>query len=117
MSKRETPDGACRKAGTDRESGEKPMRATGPVWGRLTLVAMLLAIAPGAPHRALAADDDKALQAKALKLNEVTGEDPITGMILTLAEDKAETKKLLTTALKMAKAAPKDKPVFNVNAT
>src|SRR5262249_25518421 len=57
---------------------------------------------------------------KALKLNEITGEDPITGMIITLAEDKEKenTKKLLGVALKMAKEQPKDKtPVFNVNAT
>jgi len=89
------------------------------VWGRLTLVALLLAIAPGAARRAPAADDDKVLQEKALKLNEVTGEDPVTGTILTLVEEKerASTKKLLAAALKMAKAAPKDKPVFNINAT
>ena len=29
-------------AGTDRESGDRPMRATRPVWGRLLLVALLL---------------------------------------------------------------------------
>src|SRR5437868_12544347 len=106
MRKRETPDGACRKAGTDRESGDRPMRVTGPVWGRLTLVALLLAIAPSAARTApVPADDDKALRARALQLNEITGDDPITGMIVTLVEDKekAATKKLLAVAQKMAK--------------
>jgi len=90
------------------------------MWGRLALIALLLAVVLGTARTAPAADDDKALREKALKLNDITGEDPVTGMIMTLVEDKEKesTKKLLAVALKMAKEQPKDKdPIFNVNAT
>src|SRR5207248_1483745 len=101
------------------ESGVIPMRATGDVGRRLTLVALMLAILAGASRAApVPKDDEKALREKALKLNLVTGEDPIRGMTLTLLEDKDGTRKLLTAAHKLAKEQPKDKPpVFNVNAS
>src|SRR5262249_2753609 len=62
---------------------------------------------------ARAADDDKALRQRVLALNQITGDDTIQGQIVTLAEDKAGTKKLLTFAMQMAKE--KDGPV-NYNA-
>jgi tetratricopeptide (TPR) repeat protein len=63
---------------------------------------------------ARAAEDDSALRARALKFNEITGEDPIRGQILALIEDAPGTKKLLAVALKMANAM--DQPL-NINAT
>ena len=73
----------------------------------LALAAMLLLTAA-----ARAADDD--LRAKALKLNEITGEDATNAKARELFKDADGTKKLLTVALKMAKE--KEQP-FNVNAT
>src|SRR5262245_50887613 len=119
MSKRETLAGARLGAGTDRKSGDRAMRAIRPVCGPLTLGALLLALAPAAAAAApVPADEEKALREKALQLNDITGDDPITGMIITLVEEKEKTKKLLAIALKMSKNQPKDKPpLFNVNAT
>jgi tetratricopeptide (TPR) repeat protein len=79
-------------------------------FGRLVAVALVL-LAAALPLRA--ADDD-ALRKKAVLLNEVTGQDPITGTLLELLEDGPGTKKLLAVAAKMAKE--KEQP-FNVNAT
>jgi len=59
------------------------------------------------------ADDDSALQKRALALNDITGEDPINGEIKTLVSDAAGTKKLLEVAVRMAKE--KEQP-FNYNA-
>lgn len=74
--------------------------------------AVVLAVGFGGAVRA--ADGDDALRAKALKLNEITGEDPIKGQILSLLDDKEGTKKLLAVAKKLAQQ--KDQP-FNINAT
>jgi tetratricopeptide (TPR) repeat protein len=68
--------------------------------------ALLLASA------ARAADDD--LRAKALKLNEVTGEDATKAKTIELLKDANGTKKLLEVAKTIVKE--KDQP-FNVNAT
>lgn len=95
------------------------MRATWPLFRQRTALAVVLCwlAAPG-PGTARAKDDDAALRDKALKLNDVTGQEPMTGQILALMEDKANTKKLLAVALKLAREKEKDKnPPFNVNAT
>jgi tetratricopeptide (TPR) repeat protein len=73
----------------------------------LALAAALLLAAA-----ARAADDD--LRAKALKLNEVTGEDATKAKTVELLKNADGTKKLLETAKAMLKE--KDQP-FNVNAT
>src|SRR5438045_8830581 len=99
--------------------GDRPMRATGTLSGRL-IVGVLFVMILAAPSRTapVPVDDEQALRQKALKLNEVTGDDPILGQIVTLLEDKDNTKKLLAVALKMAKEKAKDKdPLFNINAT
>jgi len=73
----------------------------------LALAAALLLAAA-----ARAADDD--LRAKALKLNDVTGEDATKAKTVELLKDADGTKKLLETAKAMLKE--KEQP-FNVNAT
>jgi tetratricopeptide (TPR) repeat protein len=82
-----------------------------PRWALLAL-ALLAFVGLAGPGRA--DDDDAALRKKALKLNEVTGDEPTKGQILALLKDKEGTKKLLAVATKMAKE--KEQP-FNVNAT
>jgi tetratricopeptide (TPR) repeat protein len=72
----------------------------------LTLAAVLLTAA------AVRADDD--LRAKALKLNDVTGDDATRAKIVEMLKDGEGTKKLLVQAVSMAKE--KEQP-FNVNAT
>jgi tetratricopeptide (TPR) repeat protein len=73
----------------------------------LALTAMLMLAAS-----AWAADDD--LKAKALKLNEITGDDATTAKARELFKDAEGTKKLLKVATTMSKE--KEQP-FNVNAT
>lgn len=65
----------------------------------------------GAP---LLKDEEQALKEKALKLNDITGDDAITGQIIVLLDDKENTKNLLAVAHKMGKE--KTQP-FNINAT
>jgi tetratricopeptide (TPR) repeat protein len=79
-------------------------------WPRLGLVVLLLAMS------ALAAPvaEETALKKKALGLNDVTGEEPITATIVELLEDENNSKKLIALAMEMVKA--KDQP-FNINAT
>lgn len=77
---------------------------------QLGLAVALLALLSGT---AWAADDDKALRQRVLDLNLVTGDEPMAGAILTLADDKAGTPKLLAVAVQMAKE--KDTPL-NYNA-
>jgi len=80
-------------------------------YGWFLTVAMVAVLGLGGA--AVRAADDAELRAKALALNHITGTDPIKGEIVTLLEDQAGTKKLLTTAAAMAKE--KDQP-FNYNA-
>jgi tetratricopeptide (TPR) repeat protein len=61
-------------------------------------IAVLLVAAARGP----AAGDD-GLRQRALKLNDITGKDAITGKILELVKDKPELKKLISEATKMAK--------------
>jgi tetratricopeptide (TPR) repeat protein len=84
----------------------------------LTALALLLACFLLSPGRAapLLKDDEQALRDRALKLNEITGDDPILGQIVTMIEDKDNSKKLLAVALKMTKEKGKEQP-FNINAT
>jgi tetratricopeptide (TPR) repeat protein len=78
----------------------------------LTVLAVAC-LAPAAP----APDKDQDLRNKALKLNDVTGEDPIKGEITALVKDSGTTKKLLDVAERMVKdAKEKDQP-FNYNAS
>src|SRR5262249_38318386 len=51
---------------------------------------------------------------KALKLNDVTGDEPMLGQLRALVKDKEGTKKLLAVATEMAK---EKKQPFNVTAT
>ncbi|HEX5271103.1 MAG TPA: tetratricopeptide repeat protein [Gemmataceae bacterium] len=76
---------------------------------RLALTVAALALA----GLTRAADDDKALRQQVLALNQITGDAPMRGEILTLVEDKANTPKLLALAVKMA--GEKDQPL-NFNA-
>jgi tetratricopeptide (TPR) repeat protein len=78
----------------------------------LALAALVLAAVSAHPVRA--AEDESSLRARALKLNEITGDDPMRGQIIALLEDAPGTKKLLAEALKMSK--DKSQP-FNINAT
>jgi tetratricopeptide (TPR) repeat protein len=77
----------------------------------LATVTVLLVVGLASPARAADEDD---LRERALKLNDVTGEDAINGQTLAMLDDKEGTKKLLAVAVKLAKE--KDQP-FNINAT
>jgi pentatricopeptide repeat protein len=81
---------------------------------KLALAAMLVLTASAWAVGEDANDKAKELRAKALKLNEITGDDAATAKALELFKDKEGTKKLLEVAVKMAKE--KEQP-FNVNAT
>jgi len=81
-------------------------------FGRWGLIAALLGITCMAGI-SRAADEEGELRQKALSLNDITGEDPIQDQIKELAADPAGTKKLLATAVKMAKE--KEQP-FNFTA-
>jgi tetratricopeptide (TPR) repeat protein len=59
------------------------------------------------------APDEKALENRALALNDITGDEPIRGQIRTLVADPEGTKKLFAAAVALAKQ--KDQP-FNFNA-
>jgi tetratricopeptide (TPR) repeat protein len=86
--------------------------------GLTTLLAVLtvLAVARLAPA-APAPDKDQDLRNQALKLNDVTGEDPIKGEIEALVKDAAGTKRLLEVAQKMVKEAKEKEDPFNYNAS
>ncbi len=58
--------------------------------------------------------EEAAQRERLLKLNDITGTEPMTAQIMTFLDHPAESKKLLAVASKMAKE--KDQP-FNVNAT
>jgi tetratricopeptide (TPR) repeat protein len=75
------------------------------------LAAAVLLMAAVLTGPARAADPDAALRSKLLALNEITGDDPIRGEILTLRSDP-DAKKLLAVAVGMAKE--KNQP-FNYN--
>jgi tetratricopeptide (TPR) repeat protein len=68
------------------------------------------------PGSAPAADKDEDLQARLLRLNNITGDDALLGAIRTLEKDPAGTKKLLAAARDLLKAKKKEEPL-NVNAT
>jgi tetratricopeptide (TPR) repeat protein len=76
------------------------------------LAAAMVALAMWAATQAPAADDD--LRARALKLNEITGDDAMRGEILILLDDPPGSKKLLAYAAKLVKE--KGQPL-NINAT
>src|SRR5262245_53827168 len=82
---------------------------------RLQLTVALALLLGGAALAAAAPgpDAEKELRQEALKLNDVTGDDPIKGKIEALDKDPAHTKKLLAVAVPMAKE--KEQP-FNYNA-
>jgi len=80
--------------------------------GQPFLALALLAPLVLAPLQA--ADEKAALNQKALQLNLVTGDDPMTGQIVALLEDADNSKKLLAAARKLVKDQ-KDQP-FNINA-
>src|SRR5690348_16035403 len=77
----------------------------------LAVVALLAAnwLATAAP----APDSEQDLRKQALKLNNITGQDPMKVQVEALVKDAAATKKLLKVAAGMAKE--KEQP-FNYNA-
>lgn len=82
-----------------------------PAWRTLYVLTGVVVL--GLAGLARAAADDDALRRKALALNDVTGSDPIEGEVKALVGDPKGTKKLITTAVPMAKE--KNQP-FNYNA-
>lgn len=83
------------------------------VKGAALLAAVALLATARLATAAPAPDSDQDLRKQALKLNNVTGEDPIKGQIAALVKDAPATKKLLAVAAGMAKE--KDQPL-NYNA-
>jgi tetratricopeptide (TPR) repeat protein len=79
--------------------------AMGPTRIRMTWAAAVILVATaGMPARA-----EDSIREKALKLNDITGQDALKGKILELIKDKAELKKLVAEAAKMTKE--KDQPL------
>ena len=81
-----------------------------PVVAALAVVVVLGAWLTG-PVRA--AEDDASMRKQLLALNEITGEDAMTGEKILLLKDPVGTKKLLDLAAQMVK---EPKPPFNFNA-
>jgi tetratricopeptide (TPR) repeat protein len=79
---------------------------------RQAVVALAFLVVAGLAGPLRAADDD--LRQKALRLNDITGLDPLRGQVQALVEDRAGTRKLLAVATRMAKEKPQP---FNLNAT
>jgi tetratricopeptide (TPR) repeat protein len=79
---------------------------------RIQIVQRWLAIALVAAVPTIVSAEDIPLRQQALKLNDITGKDAISGKIRELMKDKPAAKKLLGEAVEMAKA--KDQP-FNYN--
>jgi tetratricopeptide (TPR) repeat protein len=80
---------------------------------KLPLVLAVLAVGAALLPAPIAAADDVDWRAKALALNDITGDDPIKGMIQTLKDDATSSKKLLAAAVPLAKE--KNQP-FGYNA-
>ena len=80
-------------------------------WG---LAALTVLTSLAATARLPAEERDGSVRQKALKLNEVTGMDPLRGEVLALLDDKAGSRKLVAEAARMAK--DKTQP-FTYNAT
>src|SRR3954471_13432214 len=102
-------------------SGDRSMRARRPLYRQGTALVVLLACLAGAGRAAADAKDEERLRERALQLNEITGQGPISGEILALLEDRAKesTRQLLKVAHQMALDGDKDKnkdAVFNINA-
>ncbi len=74
----------------------------------LTALTCLVAGRLGAEER------DSSVRRQVLKLNDVTGMDPLRGEVAALLEDKAAARKLLTEAAHIAKEKPQP---FNYNAS
>src|SRR5436309_1745462 len=78
-------------------------------WLAALALLAVCGLAPAAPGP----DGEKDLRKQALKLNDVTGDDAVTGQVQSLVKDKDGTKKLLEAAVAMTKE--KEQP-FNFNA-
>lgn len=76
---------------------------------RFAVVAVALVLSAG-----LVQADDSQLRQKALRLNDITGEDAIKAKIVELYKDKDAAKKLIAEAIEMSKDPEKDSP-FNYN--
>jgi tetratricopeptide (TPR) repeat protein len=81
---------------------------------RWTLAALTVLTSLTMGQRLPAEERDSSMRAKALKLNDVTGMNPLRGEVLALLDDKATTRKLVAEAARMAK--DKAQP-FTYNAT
>jgi tetratricopeptide (TPR) repeat protein len=81
---------------------------------RWALAALTLLTSLLMAQRLRAEERDSSAREKALKLNTVTGMDPLRGEVLTLLDDKTATRKLVAEAARMAKDKPQP---FTYNAT
>jgi tetratricopeptide (TPR) repeat protein len=83
---------------------------------RTLLAVLAVLVAAGRLPAAPVPDKDQDLRNQALKLNDVTGDEPIKGKIEGLVRDKPMTKKLLATALTMVKDSKEKDLPFTYNA-
>lgn len=81
---------------------------------RWALAALAVLASLTAAERLRAEERDSSVRAKALKLNDVTGMDPLRGEVLALLDDKPSTRKLVAEAVRMTN--DKSQP-FTYNAT
>jgi tetratricopeptide (TPR) repeat protein len=95
------------------------MRVTQPLYRQMAVVLLFVAAQAVAAEAPAPDKGEERLREQALKLNDITGQDPMVGEIVALIKKKDETKKLLAVAEKMMKEAEKAKkePPLNVNAT
>src|SRR5579884_1006538 len=93
--------------------GERTMRTLRTdLGGAVVALTVLACLVPSGQLRA--EERDSGMRRQALRLNDITGMDPIRGEVQTLLGDKASTKKLLAEAVRMAKEKPQP---FSYNAT
>jgi tetratricopeptide (TPR) repeat protein len=78
------------------------------------MAATLVVVALGIVAPVCAAEDESNLRERALKLNDITGDNVIRGQLLSLLDDVPGTKKLVAAAAKMVNGM--DQP-FDLNAT
>lgn len=78
------------------------------------IVALTVLASVPSAARVRAAEHDAKLRREALKVNDITGKDPVLGEEITLIKNKAHAKKLVAEAARMAGETPQP---FDYNAT
>ena len=73
---------------------------------RGAMIALSVVLSAATTGQLRAEERDPALRQQILRLNQITGKDPLAGEMLALASDRAAAKKLVNEAARMAKEKP-----------